>query len=172
MSVTVHVFIGLTWRILAYQVSPFDQHIGRGESDALSSQWIHCKKTDVGTLNGDGLNRLASGIEHHQLDWHAQALGERTGEVHGNTAYFTGVPYNADEFKVPYVRSRLTSSTTGAGGTVFSLGYVHNLSKRTTVYAHWARVSNRGGATYSNGVVAPSANGSTGGYEFGIRHFF
>jgi predicted porin len=82
------------------------------------------------------------------------------------------VPFKGDEFKASYVRSRLTSSSTGAGASLFTLGYVHNLSKRTAVYGHWAHINNRGGASYSNGAVAPAANGSTGGYEFGIRHFF
>jgi predicted porin len=58
-----------------------------------------------------------------------------------------------------------------------SLGYVHNLSKRTALYATVARVSNRNGAALTVGgpafintsVFAPK---TSSGYDFGIRHAF
>lgn len=58
-----------------------------------------------------------------------------------------------------------------------SLSYVHNLSKRTALYATVARVSNRnraaltvgGPAFISTSVFAPR---TSSGYDFGIRHAF
>jgi len=58
-----------------------------------------------------------------------------------------------------------------------ALGYVHNLSKRTALYATIARVSNKNGAALtvggpafiSNSVFTPK---SSTGYDFGIRHAF
>ena len=59
-----------------------------------------------------------------------------------------------------------------------ALGYVHNLSKRTALYATIARVSNKngagltvGGPSFYNagGVFTPK---SSTGYDFGIRHAF
>ncbi len=58
-----------------------------------------------------------------------------------------------------------------------ALGYVHNLSKRTALYATIARVNNKNGAALTvggpkfiaNDVFTPKA--STG-YDFGIRHAF
>jgi predicted porin len=60
-----------------------------------------------------------------------------------------------------------------------AIGYVHNLSKRTALYATAARVSNKNGAaltvggpafySVAGGVFTPKA--STG-YDFGIRHAF
>ena len=58
-----------------------------------------------------------------------------------------------------------------------SLSYVHNLSKRTALYATVARVSNRNGAALTVGgpafistsVFAPR---TSSGYDFGIRHAF
>ncbi|HSV83356.1 MAG TPA: porin [Ramlibacter sp.] len=56
-----------------------------------------------------------------------------------------------------------------------AIGYVHNLSKRTAVYATAARVRNSDGArvalagsTFGAGVT----NGSATGFDFGIRHAF
>ena len=58
-----------------------------------------------------------------------------------------------------------------------ALGYVHNLSKRTALYATVARVSNKNGASLSvgnqpyigNSVFTPK---NSTGYDFGIRHAF
>ncbi|RYH56532.1 MAG: porin [Alcaligenaceae bacterium] len=70
-----------------------------------------------------------------------------------------------------------------------ALGYVHNLSKRTALYATVAYIKNKNGAAYSTGagninvdpvVSYTAANGATGvyrpktslGYDFGVRHSF
>ncbi len=65
--------------------------------------------------------------------------------------------------------------------TKFALGYVHNLSKRTALYATVAHTSNKNGSnllTSANAGLsgtsfddAGTAKGSNG-YEFGIRHSF
>ncbi len=59
-----------------------------------------------------------------------------------------------------------------------ALGYVHNLSKRTALYATVARVSNKNGAALT--VGGPAFNAGTSvftpktstGYDFGVRHAF
>jgi predicted porin len=58
-----------------------------------------------------------------------------------------------------------------------ALGYVHNLSKRTALYATVARIRNKDGAGLTvggpmfigNGIFAPR---TSTGYDFGIRHAF
>jgi len=62
----------------------------------------------------------------------------------------------------------------------FALGYVHNLSKRTALYATFSHVSDKSGATLlpngnSGNVGFAEANTlskSANGYDFGIRHAF
>ena len=66
--------------------------------------------------------------------------------------------------------------------TKWSLGYVHNLSKRTAVYAYYAHVGNSGGsaqtaASFSSGAIgavagAVNANGGSTGFDIGLRHAF
>jgi len=72
--------------------------------------------------------------------------------------------------------------------TKFALGYVHNLSKRTALYATVAHTSNKDGSALVSGTnLNQGANGvgstsvgfvaggepkSSNGYEFGIRHSF
>jgi hypothetical protein len=60
------------------------------------------------------------------------------------------------------------------------VGYVHDLSKRTALYTHFAKISNGSGASYSVAGAAGGAPAFTGGnakpsstgYEFGVRHSF
>jgi len=61
----------------------------------------------------------------------------------------------------------------------FALGYVHNLSKRTALYATVAHISNKNGSNFTaypggNAVtgITGTANKSANGYDFGIRHSF
>jgi predicted porin len=74
------------------------------------------------------------------------------------------------------VRASYSSYKTDAAGTPksnqFALGYIHNLSKRTALYATLARVSNSGGASTALNGAATSANGSSTGYDFGVKHSF
>jgi len=53
-----------------------------------------------------------------------------------------------------------------------AIGYVHNLSKRTALYATYARVRNSGGATTALNGSVTAANQSSSGYDLGIRHSF
>ena len=74
------------------------------------------------------------------------------------------------------IRTAFSTYKTDAAGTPkatqFALGYVHNLSKRTAAYATLARVKNSGGASIALNGASTSANSSSTGYDFGIRHSF
>jgi predicted porin len=76
--------------------------------------------------------------------------------------------------------SRVSDGDTKA--SKWALGYVHNLSKRTAVYAYYARVTNSGGAamtaaSFSSGAIgavsgAGNIDGSSSGFDIGLRHAF
>jgi predicted porin len=53
-----------------------------------------------------------------------------------------------------------------------SLGYVHNLSKRTALYGTYARVRNSGGATTALNGAVTAANQASSGFDLGVRHSF
>jgi predicted porin len=87
----------------------------------------------------------------------------------------TIVPVGAGDIKASYARYR--TDATAANPTVkkLSLGYVHNLSKRTALYVTYARLSNSGGAALSvqNGVFGnPGINQKSTGYDLGLKHSF
>lgn len=74
------------------------------------------------------------------------------------------------------IRAMLSNYKTTAAGNPeakkISLGYVHNLSKRTAVYGTFARVRNSGGATFALNGSTTGANQSSSGYDLGVRHMF
>lgn len=56
--------------------------------------------------------------------------------------------------------------------TKTAVGYVHNLSKRSAVYATLVRVGNSGGANYALNGAVTGANASSRGMDIGITHSF
>ena len=55
----------------------------------------------------------------------------------------------------------------------FSLGYDHNLSKRTALYTSVSKIENKGKGTF--GVLNTpkvGAGGGSGGFDVGVRHSF
>ncbi|MDP3761718.1 MAG: porin [Ramlibacter sp.] len=61
---------------------------------------------------------------------------------------------------------------TGSKARKLALGYVHNLSKRTALYATFAHVKNDGGSTQALNGATTAANDKSTGYDFGVRHSF
>lgn len=85
------------------------------------------------------------------------------------------VPVGAGEVRASVARYDTEGSN--ADWNKFAIGYGHNLSKRTQVYATYARVNNERGAQRVisvQGLAAPRATlgGNSNGYEVGVRHFF
>jgi predicted porin len=103
-----------------------------------------------------------------QYEW------DENGTVDGRGWLIGGlIPVGPGEIRVAF--SRYTADL-GAGPdprtNKIALGYVHNLSKRTAVYATVARVSNRNGASsFLNGATG-TAGVNSSGFDLGIRHSF
>lgn len=53
-----------------------------------------------------------------------------------------------------------------------AFGYVHDLSKRTSLYATYARLKNSGGAAAALNGSTTAPNKSSSGVDIGFRHFF
>jgi predicted porin len=79
--------------------------------------------------------------------------------------------------KVSYVKADGNGNTAAEqarDATQFAFGYQHALSKRTNLYGHYSRVSNKSGANFTASGSGPTnalGKGSTG-YEFGVNHTF
>lgn len=86
------------------------------------------------------------------------------------------VPVGVNEIRFSYTQARYDNAT-GSAARQFGLGVVHNMSKRTALYATAARLTNRngitGGPTFTiAGAPAVRLNGSSTGFDVGLRHHF
>lgn len=87
--------------------------------------------------------------------------------------------FGLHEVKASWNKARLsgtvgTARIDGNDASQIGLGYVYHLSKRSALYASWARISNDGAARYviSDGAAGIVAGGRSSGYEVGLRHRF
>ena len=82
------------------------------------------------------------------------------------------VPMGVNTIKASYsTKSVDTANATGEfGAQQFAFGFAHALSKRTDVYAQYARVTNDANAQY--GVLTPTAGESASAWQIGFRHAF
>jgi predicted porin len=60
----------------------------------------------------------------------------------------------------------------GVKSNLTAIGYVYGLSKRTDLYATYASVKNKGGASAALNGTVTGANQSSTGYDFGVKHSF
>ncbi len=87
------------------------------------------------------------------------------------------VPLGSGTLKASFVK---TSGSVAYAAKQYGVGYVYDLSKRTSMYAQYGSINNDGNnvngaqfASSSGGPVAGYRRGeSSSGYEFGVRHNF
>ena len=99
---------------------------------------------------------------------------DENGAVDGRGWLIGGlIPVGPGEVRVAYSQYR-TDAGIGADpkSRKIALGYVHNLSKRTALYATYARVRNSDGAASALGGSTTGVNSSSSGVDLGIRHSF
>lgn len=89
--------------------------------------------------------------------------GNRTN-LRLSAAYIMGV----SEFHVNVGRAGDYSNVSDSAATQYTLGYNHNLSKRTKIYTYYTRVNNNKAASY--GVSAAGNDFSS--FAVGVRHNF
>ena len=82
------------------------------------------------------------------------------------------IPVGAGEIRLAYSTYKITTSAADPRTDKLALGYVHNLSKRTALYATYAHVNNKNGAAKSLNGSVTGVNENSNGYDFGIRHSF
>lgn len=87
-----------------------------------------------------------------------------------------GVPIGAGTLKATYGKTDYTTGSNEPGADQIAIGYVYDLSKRTAIYAHYAKISNDSGLRFvtsgSGAAVAAQGGFDSQGFEFGVRHSF
>ncbi|MDF2463079.1 MAG: putative outer rane porin protein precursor [Ramlibacter sp.] len=110
----------------------------------------------------------------------AKLMGQYTRDNRDSTVELEGkgwligalVPVGAGEIRASYSTYEVDAGLTEPRAQQLALGYVHNLSKRTAVYATFARLKNKNGSAMSINGATGVVNGSATGYDFGVRHSF
>lgn len=82
------------------------------------------------------------------------------------------IPVGAGEVRLAYSTYKINTVGADPRTNKLALGYVHNLSKRTALYATYARLSNKNGAAQALNGAVTGLNRNSNGYDFGIRHSF
>jgi predicted porin len=82
------------------------------------------------------------------------------------------IPVGAGEIRIAYSAYEVDSAAADPEVSKWAIGYVHNLSKRTALYATYAHLSNDGGAALGLNGAVTNVNGSSSGFDVGIRHSF
>jgi predicted porin len=107
----------------------------------------------------------------------AEYYDESLGSIDAQGALVgLNLPIGPGEIKLSYARYERDALTIANPSKPTSakvaLGYVHNLSKRTALYATVARISNSHGAAQALTGVITSPNSASTGTEFGFRTAF
>lgn len=110
------------------------------------------------------------------------ALSGVAGDNKQTNIYISGkYSFGNDAVKLAYTQAGKTASIAATDAKEISVGYDHNLSKRTTVYALYTQISNgtninyglNGAGAAMTGPVAASANGQKpSALSFGMKHSF
>lgn len=132
--------------------------------------------------NDESAWRLAGGYDFGAGK--VNALWQRMNDIGGTnndrTTWGLGASFKVGSgaAKVQYTRAGDVSDTSNTGANMWSLGYDHNLSKRTVAYAAVARTSNDSAAKFSayagghgdNPGIMAGENGT--GFSLGLNHSF
>jgi predicted porin len=153
---------------LGFGSGPFNIALGYGRTEyaATSPQGGDYRVWNLGGQWDFGVAKLLGQYSRDEI--------ESATNPH-QRSYLIGalVPVGAGEIRVSFVNTKTTNAANGSGARQLALGYVHNLSKRTAVYATYARLQNRGdGTLYHNGRPVTDLGGDSDGVDIGLRHSF
>ncbi|KTT14051.1 hypothetical protein NS331_24055 [Pseudacidovorax intermedius] len=190
-----------------YADGPVDIALSYGEQNTLSSYSLGgnalVKSLNLGGTYDFGVAKLFAQYQNTKQQVDYSGNGPTFNPATKLDGYLLGVvvPVGAGQIKASYgnVKIKVAQNPLATLNNPFftysapkadqlALGYVHNLSKRTALYATVAYIKNKNGANFSTGssdITAPTVTSytttygagtyvpkSSVGYDFGIRHSF
>lgn len=149
---------------VGYAGGPLDVALGYGSTKAAAAGIGKYNNINLGGSYDLGTVKLMA-------NWNRETYTSINGD-HNTYLLGVSVPMGAGEIRASFAHAKADFDVSKANQ--FAVGYVHNLSKRTAVYATYANLKNSGVAlNYGiNGLISPSANGSSRGLDLGVRHSF
>ncbi|WP_159916133.1 porin [Pantoea sp. 18069] len=172
---------------LGYANGPLNIAVAYAESSLPEGAFVgtvdQARIFNLGGAYNFGVATLSAAVSRtkYERDYGNTPVAGRAPEV-DMTGYLLAVTAPVGSHLIRAAYSRVDYDRHGAAGkprtSKLAVGYVHNLSKRTALYATAARVNNRNGASLVvNGAPAIANNAtytarSSTGYDFGLRHSF
>lgn len=147
---------------VGYDAGPLSVAFANGSTKYASGK--------ITTTNLGGSYNL--GVAKVSAEWNKDKVaGGKTG-----TGMLLGanVPMGTNEIRLAFsnYKTELATGADDGKASKVALGYVANLSKRTALYATYARVSNSGTSAQALNGATTAAGGSSTGMDFGVRHAF
>jgi predicted porin len=161
---------------LGFGSGPFNVAIAYGRTEGADPASLvtapDVRDWNVGGQWDFGMAKLLA--QYDRTKYNAAGLGDATlkGWLIGAL-----VPVGAGEIRASYSRVKLDTGLNDPKTSQWAVGYVHNLSKRTALYATYAHLSNKDGAQLSISSSLPqgvpgAVNANSSGFDLGIRHSF
>jgi len=155
---------GKGWNFrVGYAAGPFNIALAHNKIDFAAGD---IKTTNIGGQWDFGVAKLLANFQRDRQSGVASGRGGLIGGL---------IPLGAGEVRLSYSVYKVDNNAAAAldpRARKMALGYVHNLSKRTALYATYARVRNSGGSAIALNGATTGANTSSSGYDFGVRHSF
>lgn len=159
---------------IGFASGPFNVAAAYGQTDGSSPAVALTPDVDNWNIAGQwdfGMAKLLAIYDDAEYDAGAAGSSDLKTWVIGGL-----IPVGAGEIRLSYGRSKLELAGGGEPEVdQWAIGYVHNLSKRTALYATYARLDNDNGAALPiqrTGQPAGIANANSSGFDIGIRHSF
>lgn len=142
--------------------------------------WSKTKLVSAGDIKTTSVGAAYNlGVIRPMVEYSRDELGAVAANA-AKKAYLIGAtaPLGQGQARFSWSKAEKTADNATPGQvTQMAIGYVHNLSKRTAVYATYSRVNNSNyrntpTAGYAVGSSVSSINGSNTGYDLGIRTMF
>jgi predicted porin len=149
-----HLGVRLGWR-----GGPVNLAVARGKTNYATGNFV---QTNAGLNVKVGPAKLMS------------LWGENKVGVTSTRIWMLGTQLGVGERgEVRLAYSQLKARGVANDAAHLALGYVHDLSKRTSLYATVARIDNKGSGTRFNpGTATTQPGGNADGAEFGLKHSF
>ncbi len=175
---------------LGYAAGPINVAVAYGKTDLVTDS---LKAMNIGVSYNAGFMTVMGAYHNYKVG----GSEPTSATSYGNPAnrelknYLIGalVPMGSGTFKVSFAKTKgggaglnvssaaTAASSKDASATQIALGYVYDLSKRTSVYTHYSTIKNKNGAHfYASGAgpafTSTTTNFTSSGYEVGMKVTF
>lgn len=134
------------------------------------------KQSNIGAAYNFGMVKVMGNYSHDEgLIQASAAPAAQTHAKANGWLLGASVPFGASEIRTSYSKYKVDVTGTQLNdpqAKKWMASWVYNLSRRTAMYATYAHVTNDGGWNTALLGAVTGANGSSSGYELGMRHSF